>query len=780
MSALGYDLSKGYSTCVAAALALAAEPEAAMPEGRWPFTPDHITNDGARAPAGSPLRKLAGTGIITNEHLQGIQTVIATDLKIPTTMIEFSPICEPVRTDSRALGIVIRPPSKRFRDVTGARDIDARDNDHALLFCHATRSNIREALNREMWQSESKIVYRNIRNPEVTYEVEIAVDRSFLQYDCPYLGYRELIFPVFFEDRVIAAFFVGELALEYRLDHIRHWQSRFLAQHPHISAAVQAEIEGYHRRFVDNPENVVDDAEMRHIINATVAQLRGFEETLEREKQHERDRFVQAKVTEYTWTLYETLPKELSPGERSLEFFWKSVQEKLAGIVEDFSLRYVVVFGIERLTMRPPTELGVTARAGNLADAAVDALRLNLEDVDSSVLGSETSSAEHPELFGGLIGRDQLGEDAGQLMSVFPLQFYPELVTAILIGLPPRDDSATGSTVRGLMELPFQAFYRSLQSALSGALAVMSKNHLEMSLRVLGHEIAQLITQLNGLRVRHLATHGKIRAITDVQAKGIDRDVRSVVELIDFQLKAAGMVVDEPDCSESFWPYDELLLRWKDLYYSEAEKKCLQFATARPERGDEGRPEMFGDKKLLIQIVYSLVNNAVKYAHRGTKIHLGYRVVDEEGKSFYVISVTNYGIRISDDEHVRELFTRGDNVEGTEGMGIGLYIADLMARAHGGEISWQCDLISPYNVTLISHYLRSDVEGKDPFILEALGDADTGYLVLEDVSVEDAVAYSEAGVQRYLPTDEALLMEIDDATYRVTMSVRIPRRERAT
>ena len=75
---------------------------------KWPFRPDHITNDGEKAPKDSPLMKLLGDGIISNEHLQGIETAICAKLRYPTTIMEFAPERKgkaaekvvPVRTDS--------------------------------------------------------------------------------------------------------------------------------------------------------------------------------------------------------------------------------------------------------------------------------------------------------------------------------------------------------------------------------------------------------------------------------------------------------------------------------------------------------------------------------------------------------------------------------------------------------------------------------------------------------------------------------------------------------
>lgn len=56
--------------------------------------------------------------------------------------------------------------------------------------------------------------------------------RTFLEYDCPLLGYRELLFPIFFEDRVVAAIFIGEICLEGQRDLVATIQSRFFELHP--------------------------------------------------------------------------------------------------------------------------------------------------------------------------------------------------------------------------------------------------------------------------------------------------------------------------------------------------------------------------------------------------------------------------------------------------------------------------------------------------------------------------------------------------------------------
>jgi hypothetical protein len=84
-------------------------------EGPWPFRPRHITNDGSTSAADDPRKTLEGTGIITNRHLQGIQSQICQELRHPTTIVEFTLDGMAVRTDSPLLTYAIHPACREFR-----------------------------------------------------------------------------------------------------------------------------------------------------------------------------------------------------------------------------------------------------------------------------------------------------------------------------------------------------------------------------------------------------------------------------------------------------------------------------------------------------------------------------------------------------------------------------------------------------------------------------------------------------------------------------------------
>jgi two-component system sensor histidine kinase MtrB len=92
------------------------------------------------------------------------------------------------------------------------------------------------------------------------------------------------------------------------------------------------------------------------------------------------------------------------------------------------------------------------------------------------------------------------------------------------------------------------------------------------------------------------------------------------------------------------------------------------------------------DSLRLEQALVNLVSNAIKYSPDGGPIGIRVSVADTE----IVVSVSDHGIGIAEDD-LRRLFapfTRvGPSKEHIPGSGLGLYIVQKIARAHGGRVS---------------------------------------------------------------------------------------------
>ena len=96
---------------------------------------------------------------------------------------------------------------------------------------------------------------------------------------------------------------------------------------------------------------------------------------------------------------------------------------------------------------------------------------------------------------------------------------------------------------------------------------------------------------------------------------------------------------------------------------------------------------MIGDRDRLHQVIYNLIDNAVKYTPRGGYI----KVKLEESKGMLVWTVEDNGIGISekDRDYIFDRFYRADNAKDreTKGNGLGLSIVKRIVNLHGGSIT---------------------------------------------------------------------------------------------
>lgn len=100
------------------------------------------------------------------------------------------------------------------------------------------------------------------------------------------------------------------------------------------------------------------------------------------------------------------------------------------------------------------------------------------------------------------------------------------------------------------------------------------------------------------------------------------------------------------------------------------------------------------DATLMVQVLYNLIDNAIKYTHEGTEIIL--KVYKERDNAIFEVEDNGCGIP---KEHIGNIFKRFYRVEskdeilhkeeknGRTGMGLGLSICKAIVEAHNGKIS---------------------------------------------------------------------------------------------
>ncbi len=89
------------------------------------------------------------------------------------------------------------------------------------------------------------------------------------------------------------------------------------------------------------------------------------------------------------------------------------------------------------------------------------------------------------------------------------------------------------------------------------------------------------------------------------------------------------------------------------------------------------------DRGKMGQLFSNLLSNAITYGDQARPVRISARTID----GLFELAVTNYGDPISDRamENLFKPYTRGDRPS-QQGLGLGLYIASQIAKAHGGTL----------------------------------------------------------------------------------------------
>ncbi len=153
--------------------------------------------------------------------------------------------------------------------------------------------------------------------------------------------------------------------------------------------------------------------------------------------------------------------------------------------------------------------------------------------------------------------------------------------------------------------------------------------------------------------------------------------IRLVEDLLDWTKVARGKL----ELDMQLLQLDELARSVVEDLQPNAEAKGLALSY----EGDS-TAEAVADKVRLKQILYNLINNAIKFTDTGT-IHLA--MTREKGQIVFNVTDTGHGIS---EENMERVFQRFQQVDGSMsrksgGLGLGLAISEQLAALHGGTLS---------------------------------------------------------------------------------------------
>jgi len=217
-----------------------------------------------------------------------------------------------------------------------------------------------------------------------------------------------------------------------------------------------------------------------------------------------------------------------------------------------------------------------------------------------------------------------------------------------------------------------------------------SERQKDEFLSIVSHELKTPLTplkalaQLLRLRLRRHREDGR-----ELDLESLDANLRTIERQVD---RMSGLVNDLLEVSRAGQGRFELQQQEFDLVpvvhevvqrYREisAEEGRITFAVTAP-----GTLPITGDAMRIEQALTNLVGNAVKYSPSGGEIRIA---VDARGDEVaFVIADNGIGIPAEDLPTLARPFARGSRRARTfSGMGIGLYLARLVAEGHGGTVA---------------------------------------------------------------------------------------------
>jgi signal transduction histidine kinase len=162
--------------------------------------------------------------------------------------------------------------------------------------------------------------------------------------------------------------------------------------------------------------------------------------------------------------------------------------------------------------------------------------------------------------------------------------------------------------------------------------------------------------------------------------RGIEAEAGRLGSIVDSLLVLARADAGERQIEKQPVFLDDIALDAADAARLVARQKNVELTI---DEFEEARIE--GDPALVRQLVMIVLDNAVKFTDAGGEVHV--RVSNPEGVPTLVVRDTGIGIPPDEMSMVFQRFFRGETARShTDGAGLGLSIANWIAKEHGGRI----------------------------------------------------------------------------------------------
>ncbi len=758
--------------------------------------------------------------LYTERELMSWETKTCCDLRHAVTVIELSDISDTPeknsacgRLDSLTVFFALRGSCETLRICAHSHMCTQCDAYHASLFKGLRKSELATELPRRIESMEKLGYFSSLYRKPTLRQAQNG--RYYIEYRCPMLGYRELVFPIIVEGDVLGVLFIGQFRLKEkdaqdRAAHLADYESErdilriresFLEENPGIFEEYIKNTPGVHEKDIrrvlladdrtprrlfpkafDERIGIINDekqegctvAEYQALIQQACMELENLEHELTDSLNKRRRLYVREIMRDAERAFNDSFPALSDIKENQLEKTRRALGIFLSALLANFSFSAVTVLGGETMPGNKSKKLTVYARKeipGHKPGSASDFDPGLLQGISRKPY-TPLNSKKNPGLFQGF---SPAPEDVSrQYLLVYP-------TWAVLFEADGLADPDKKALYKILME-NIEPFLSNVLMAISTLHSAYLKEKFELTLHMYKHECTHIALDMAGRNkiLRGVSVKGQNeRKRRDATCEDLSADIflinniATIIGSVVGSLRKESAVFDREEISL----FKSLLYKWDKAFGQRQREKNLSIFVPEVHTFDEDRPySIYTSRQLLEIVLYNLLDNAVKYCHWGSNIYADFRRVFPDSAAC-ALSIRDYGFGIEPGERPYTAYYRQDttaNQNKIQGDGLGLYAVKKICELLDMRVSHSCKKISEYNVPLMREYIERELRlyPKDAELVECLRDEerklrDNG---LWDIIINRRKTKSVSDIDL---TERELTEDIREPTHEVCFTVEI-------
>ncbi len=207
------------------------------------------------------------------------------------------------------------------------------------------------------------------------------------------------------------------------------------------------------------------------------------------------------------------------------------------------------------------------------------------------------------------------------------------------------------------------------------------ERHRRVLISMFAHDLKGPLAIAGGLLLR--MKNGKAGDLTSKQSQYLEtviKEISKVEKYIKSFLDIVRMEAGQISLSKELCDVVSLITEAVERINIQAREKEIEIITDIPDE----LPLLYVDKEQIHRVLYNILDNAVKYSPKGSKVIISCE--DRVESLLFRIEDNGPGISKDDLPYIFDPFYRANYSENIEGTGIGLAIVKTIVEAHGGKV----------------------------------------------------------------------------------------------